>query len=159
LRRNFGGKNLAERGKGIDNLLNDTSSKRNNDAFRQLNTEIKRLRDEDFDTYNLRHFIQFKANLKYVQVCSGLNQLEFTQMANINRNALSEANQFPTTIPMHSFIKCYSIMRHYLRSIDFCDMFLIDFSIAFPYLKTTYERNRTTLGKSITGFKTRKRTA
>ena len=149
MRKNYGGKNLAKRGKGIDNLLQRTSYKRNNDAFKQLNSAIKAQRDEDFNTYNSIHFVNFKANLRYIQTCSGLNQEEFTAIANINRNALSEVNQFPTTIPIHSFLKCYSMMRYYLPAIEFCDMFLVRFETIFPYLKDNYSPNRIKLGKKL----------
>lgn len=159
LKRNYAVKKIANRDKAIDNLLLNYPRKRNIKAFKLLNTQIKAQRDEDFKHYSNVQFITFKANLKYVQVNSGLSQGEFSAIANISRNALSEVNQYPTTIPIHSFLKCYSIMRYYIQTIEFCDMFLIDFSEAFPYLKANYSANRIALGKSPTGYKTKKQAA
>tara|TARA_R110000868_G_C10575640_1_gene738153 strand:+ start:125 stop:637 length:513 start_codon:yes stop_codon:yes gene_type:complete len=142
-------KNFAERReKKIDNLLADTRCKRNPVAFRELYQKVYDLQQESFKAFESSMFVKFKANLNYIQLCSGLNQLEFCCIAGITSHALSEDNQYPNTIPIHSFTKSYSIMHYYLPSIEFCDMFNILFSETFPRLKDDYTANRLKLGKT-----------
>ena len=104
-------KKFRERKEGkFDNLKQTYPYLANNSYFSLLCTTIKQLRDEQFNNYNNIQFKNFKSNIRYVQQCSGLNQDEFCRLAAVSKNALSNNQQFPTTIPMHSFVKCYVAM-------------------------------------------------
>ena len=137
----------------FDNLKQTYPYLSNNPYFSQLCTRIEQLRNEQFDHYNNFQFVNFKSNIRYVQKCSGLNGDEFCRLAGISKNALSLNQQFPTTIPMHSFVKCYTAMLLYIHSIEFCDMFNLSFEQVFPQLKDNIAANRLKLGKQIWHFR------
>jgi hypothetical protein len=130
---------LASTNKGISADLNQLNL---------LSMRLTRLNNEIFDKYRDHDFPLFRSNLLYVQLYSGLNKLEFSSLANISNHALSDkVFKVPTTLPIHTFLKSYSIMLHYIPSIEFCDMFSIDFSKAYPWHKDNLNANRIKMGK------------
>ena len=113
-----------------------------------LGTSISNSRNDVFNQFNYDWFPLFRSNLIYVQLYSGMNKREFSIVANISNHTLSDKNfGYPTTLPIHVFLKCYSIMLHYIPSIEFCDMFSIDFSKAYPWHKDNLNANRIKMGK------------
>jgi hypothetical protein len=86
--------------------------------------------------------------LRYVQINSGLTQVEFTSLARIS-NVVFARNEpnYLRGLPLHTFFKAYSVCLIYLPSLDFCDMFTLDFRTTFPFLVEQQEENRRKLGK------------
>jgi len=116
--------------------------------FRGLGVELNHNREQDFNNYLSIQFPRYQKNIRFVQECSGLNKREFSLLANISDQAFRQKQAgSPTTIPIHTFIKSYSIMRYFLPMIEFCDMFMIDFSEVYPWLKQQEQANRLKLGK------------
>lgn len=138
----------ARRERKVENLLKSKAFSSDPLVYRSICTKLESNRSEDFETYTERHFQTFRANLIYIQQHSGLSILEFSAAANISNHLISDKNLFHlATFPIHTFIKCYSVMRFYIETIDFCDIFTIDFKQAFPWLKDQEQQNRIKLGK------------
>ena len=142
-------KNFKERKeRKIDNLLQQYPRLQTSQYFKHFCTEIERIKTEQFKIYLDVEFINFKANLRYIQKISGFNQDEFCRTVGLSKNALTNSQQFPTTIPLHSFKKSYSVMLYFLPTIEFCDMFNISFEQTFPLLREQEQGNRDKLNKA-----------
>jgi len=91
---------------------------------------------------------KFRANLRYVQECSGLTTIQFACIAQISNGLFTrQYNIYLNAIPLHTFIKVYTTFLIYLPSLEFCDMFTLDFRTTFPFLIDQQEENRRKLGK------------
>ena len=131
----------------IDNLLQTYSYLSKSQHFTVFCANLEASNKLNFQTFLLVHYINFKNNLRYIQKYSGLNARQFCLTAGLGVNALSLSQSFPTTIPMHTFVKAYSMMQQFIYSIEFCDMFLLDFSQTFPNYKDSFNANRIKFGK------------
>ena len=118
-------------------------------------TEIKLLRtnyqQHNFNAFSAilpTFFDTFQKNLQYMIFVSSLNQVEFCTIAGVSRNIVKK-NQltYISHLKLHTFLKIYALFLVYLPTIEFCDMFTLDFSTTFPFLAEKREENRQKLGK------------
>ena len=138
------------REKKIDNYSKKFPHLTRSAHFKHINEQWKQACSINFLTFSNVHYINYRNNLRYVQQCSGLNVVEFTSNFNLNTNSLTKkANELIKTpqIRMHTFIKAYSAMQVWLHTIEFCDMFLVDFREVYPFLMDNLQSNRLKLGK------------
>lgn len=118
-------------------------------------TEIKLLRtnyqQHNFNAFSAilpTFFDTFQKNLQYMIFVSSLNQVEFCTIAGVSRNIVKKKElTYISHLKLHTFLKIYALFLVYLPTLDFCDMFTLDFSTTFPFLAEKREENRQKLGK------------
>ncbi len=137
-----------QRQRKIDNLLSKLPNDEGKAYFNVLNDLYEHYNTLAFSNHLSQFYAKFRANLRYVQINSGLTQVEFTSLARIS-NVVFARNEpnYLRGLPLHTFFKAYSVCLIYLPSLDFCDMFTLDFRTTFPFLVEQQEENRRKLGK------------
>jgi hypothetical protein len=146
---NLSGKELAKRREGkIDNLLSSAPNQAFIDHFNQLRTFTKANNENVFMYVVIGLFEKFQQNITFVQEVSALNKKEFAKLAGVSHNLFyNSKQQYIINLRLHTFLKVYSLFLVYLPSLDFCDMFTLDFRTTFPFLIEQQEENRRKLGK------------
>ena len=134
--------------KKLDNLFRQKPYLENNPTFNNIRTRFKENTNSQFPQFSAIHYEQLKANVKYVQWCSGLNVQEFCAVFNLGHSIISnKENRFSHNIRQHTFLKIYSAFLIYLPSLDLFDIFILDFKECFPFLIEIRQKNKALLGK------------
>lgn len=137
-----------DRERKIENLLAKLPTDEGKAYFKRLDTLYSDFNQIAFSTHLPSFYAKFRANLKYIQVNSGLTAVQFSNLARISNVIFSRQEpSYLRGLPLHTFFKAYSLCLVYLPTIDFCDMFTLDFAQTFPFLAEKREENRQKLGK------------
>ena len=134
--------------KRIDNLLSKSTNQAYLTQFSNLRTSYEKNNFIAFNDTLLKFYGYFQPNFQYMIEISGLSQVEFCAICGVSRNLVKKNQKtYLTNLKIHTFLKVYSLFLVYLPSLDFCDMFTLDFSTTFPFLAEKREENRQKLGK------------
>ena len=147
--KNLGKEKQRERRKRkIENTLSKLPTDEAKANFNELNNLYTLSNTQVFKTNLSEFYAKFRHNLRYIQFNSGLTIHEFSSICQIS-NQLFSRNEpsYLRGLPLHTFFKAYSLCLVYLPTLDFCDMFTLDFSTTFPFLAEKREENRQKLGK------------
>lgn len=137
-----------DRQRKIENLLSKLPTDEGKAHFKRLDELYSHYNELAFSTHLPSFYAKFRANLKYIQLNSGLNITEFSNLCRISNVFISRQEPaYLRGLPLHTFFKAYSLCLVYLPTLDFCDMFTLDFSTTFPFLAEKREENRQKLGK------------
>ena len=118
--RNGISKFCYRRQRKLDNLFRQKPYLKNNITFNYIRTRFSEIADQQFKQFTSEHYEQLKANVKYVQWCSGLNVQEFCAVFNLGHAIISlQENKYSHNIRQHTFLKIYSAFLIYLPSIEF----------------------------------------
>jgi hypothetical protein len=132
----------------IDNLLSKSTNQAYLTQFSNLRTQYQRNNLVSFNDTLMKFYGYFQPNLQYMIEVSGLNQVEFCAICGVSRNLVKKNQKtYLTNLKIHTFLKVYSLFLVYLPSLEFCDMFTLDFRTTFPFLVDQQEENRRKLGK------------
>jgi hypothetical protein len=116
--------------------------------FNDLRTQYHRNNLVSFNDTLLKFYGYFQPNFQFMIEVSGLSQVEFCAICGVSRNLVKKNQKtYLTNLKIHTFLKVYSLFLVYLPSLDFCDMFTLDFRTTFPFLVDQQEENRRKLGK------------
>ena len=138
----------VDRQRKIENLLAKLPTDEGKDHFKRLDTLYSDFNQIAFSVHLPSFYAKFRANLKYIQLNSGLTAVQFSNLARISNVIFSRQEPaYLRGLPLHTFFKAYSLCLVYLPTLDFCDMFTLDFSTTFPFLAEKREENRIKLGK------------
>jgi hypothetical protein len=134
--------------KRIDNLLSKSTNQAYLTQFSNLRTQYQRNNLVSFNDTLLKFYGYFQPNFQFMIEVSGLSQVEFCAICGVSRNLVKKNQKtYLTNLKIHTFLKVYSLFLVYLPSLDFCDMFTLDFRTTFPFLVDQQEENRRKLGK------------
>lgn len=137
-----------QREKMINNALSKFKTDEGKAHFNHLNILYTHYNGLAFSNHLTQFYAKFRANLIYIQKISGLSQPEFSALAKISNQLFSRCKpDYLRGLPIHTFFKAYSVCLIYLPTLEFCDMFTLDFRTTFPFLVEQQEENRRKLGK------------
>jgi len=132
----------------LDNLFRQKPYLENNPTFNNIRTRFQENTNTQFPQFSAIHYEQLKANVKYVQWCSGLNVQEFCAVFNLGHSIISnKENRFSHNIRQHTFLKICTAFLIYLLTIELFDIFRIEFPVSFPFLRNLRKINLMKLGK------------
>ncbi len=134
--------------KRFNNLLINSTNEAYCAQITNLRTTYQQHNFNAFNAILPAFFDTFQKNLQYIIYISSLNQVEFCTIAGVSRNIVKK-NQltYISNLKLHTFLKIFALFLVYLPTLDFCDMFTLDFSETFPFLAEKREENRQKLGK------------
>ena len=137
-----------DRERKINNLLSKLPTDEGKAYFKRLDNLYSDFNEIAFTNHLPSFYAKFRANIRYIQVNSGLTTIEFSNLARIS-NVIFSRNEpsYLRGLPLHTFFKAYSLCLVYLPTLEFADMFTLDFSTTFPFLAEKREENRQKLGK------------
>ena len=138
----------VDRQRKLNNLLAKLPTDDSKAYFKRLDESYTYFNEIAFSNHLPSFYAKFRANLKYIQLNSGLNITEFSNLCRISNVFISRTEpSYLRGLPLHTFFKAYSLCLVYIPTLDFCDMFTLDFSETFPFLTEKREENRIKLGK------------